>query len=129
MSRYTDLHAAQAERLLADPLAGAKTVTRYPLGVIADAVSVTAIVDLDDEDEVAARGNTFPLGEDRAEIVRTGKLEVAAAQATDDRDKWAIDGEVWHTLRIQGQDDGMQTVRIQLTIPIRTQRAEGRWTR
>ena len=94
-----------------------QTISRNPAGVTASAVSVSAIVDLDDEE--SAQG--MQIEDERGRrITRHGRLElstdvtVLVSEEGRNCDTFTIDGELWTALRVEGRDgiDGLQTVII-----------------
>ena len=92
----------------------AETVVRYPLGVQAHAVNVTAIVNRAAEigtNEVSGDGVVL---DDRygERVRRSYTLDLAASVAVDLRDTWLIGGEKWFTRRVIGRDQSTQTVLI-----------------
>ena len=85
----------------------ARSVTRYPLGVVPNAVPITVIWEPDD-DEKRNSGQHEERGRDN---IRMGWLRVAAAAAVVPADRWLIDSAVWETQGIQTVD-GMQYARL-----------------
>lgn len=104
-----------------------ESITRWPLGVEDDAETVTAIVDMADESQPGQLGGSRAVRDDDGEqIARTAMLDLAADQATDDRDRWVIAGQRWNTVREIGRDAGMKTVLIERLEKIRTAKRSNR---
>lgn len=102
-----------------------QTIIRWPQGNSATPANITANVDLDEETSAGQVGGGTRVRDEAGErICRTGKLDVAASQAIDDRDIFVISSERWQVVRILGRDDGGKTVLIERVEPIRT--AKGR---
>ncbi len=108
-----------------------ESITHEPLGVVANAATITAIVELDDE----ALGDASGDGVDRpaaTQITRLGKLEVSTAvtitvrENRENCDAFIINNERWRALRILGRDNvasgGLQTVLIERIDRISTRR-------
>jgi len=64
----------------------ASSVTRYPLGIIANAVTVTVLWTPTSANEDMKRGRTNE---------RSGTLQLADSVVVDSRDLWLIDSEMW----------------------------------
>lgn len=114
-SQFADLFADYAEPLLAEQLG--ESVTRYPLGVVANAATVDdVIVDRSDESE-SDDGRRDQKGQ---KIYRRLLLSVPVDVDVDDRDRWLVDGIIWHTLRDVGVAAGRREILCQRPIPIDT---------
>lgn len=104
-----------------------ESITRWPLGVEANAETVTAIVDCSDETQAGQlAGGRAVRDEDGEQIVRTAMLDVAADQDTDDRDRWVIDGQRWNTVRETGRDAGLKTILVERLEKLRTAKRSSR---
>lgn len=108
-----------------------ESITHEPLGVTGSAVTIAAIVELDDE----ALGDVSGDAVDRpaqTQITRLGKLEVSTAvtitvrENRENCDTFVINSERWRALRILGRDSvatgGLQTVLIERVERISTRR-------
>lgn len=104
-----------------------ESITRWPLGVKADAETVTAIVELHDETQPGQlTGGRAVRDENGEQVVRTGTLQLSDEQETDDRDRWVINSQRWNTVRELGRDAGMHTVLIERLEKIRTAKRSSR---
>lgn len=88
----------------------ADDVTRYPLGVIANAVTVTAVVDF----VRATTQNEFGLVD-----VVTGTMLIGSAVTVHRNDTWLIDGNLYVTTTITPSDmRGMKIVEVKATAAV-----------
>lgn len=113
MSRIGDIFDEICQPALAEHLG--ETVSRYPLGVVLNAVSVPGvIVDLSAEIGTNQESGDGVVLDDRfgERVRRSGMLEVPASVTVDERDTWLVRGEVWYTRRIMARDESIQTVLI-----------------
>jgi hypothetical protein len=116
MSLYDDLFAEMATPLLQEHLAESAEedepqVYHWPLGNEEDAVAVTAIVDLTEEDEEQPTKEIN--SKTGRKIVRRGRLEVPSSLELSDKDKWQVRGELWNAVRIGARHADLVTVEIQ----------------
>ena len=111
MSRFSDDFAAAAVPDLLYQLG--ESVTRYPLGIVADAVSVTAMFE-----EIEPALDT-QRGEDN---VRRGRLSMADSVEAHPNDTWTIGGVHWDARSVGQKQNGMITVEVQRTEALRTRR-------
>ena len=128
-STFHNTFAALAEPLLAQQFG--ETVTRHPLGDLApgQAASVEGVlVDRSAEDLGLMLGpSEAQMRNDEGAVqFRQWILNVPAAAAVDDRDKWTVDGQVWNTLRVLGQNCGRRDVLIQRPLPVSSRRTRVR---
>lgn len=100
MSRFSDDFAVASPDLLYEM---GESVTRYPLGVEANAVTVTGLFAERTANQLAGRGD---------DNSRSATLEVAASVATDPRDTWLINSEVWQTTSVNGASAAMKIVEL-----------------
>ena len=115
MSRFSDDFEAAAVPDLLYELGD--SVTRYPLGVVANAVSVTGVFSERSPNQAMTRGDDND---------RTATLEVAASVSTDPRDTWLISSEVWNTTSVSGASTGMKTIELRRNERQRTRPVGGR---
>ena len=114
------LIAADATDVFLDTSDFARSISRNPAGVTGSAVTLTAIVFLDDESGL--QGSVLDTEEGR-KLERWGRLEISEAttvlvtERPEGRDTWTIDGKIWNTVRVEARDgytlSGLQTVIIQ----------------
>jgi len=87
-----------------------ESVTQYPRGVLANAVALTAIVDLGSE------GQALPDDLHGSQRVRWLRLTMPAAVAVaiserpQERDQFLVRGLIWHAEAIPQENAGLQTV-------------------
>ena len=86
----------------------AETVTRYPLGVVANSEPVTAIFIESKPVRDTSRGE---------EVVRKGELHVKDSVTVDEKDQWLINSELWQTLAVGGVEGGMRILQLQRNDP------------
>lgn len=92
----------------------ARSITRYPLGVVANEDTLTAVFDQDEDNSAPSFSNEFG-----TRLIRQARLELAAtvtvtcAEAGRTRDTFLIDSLLWGAVRIVGRDSAMQTVLIE----------------
>lgn len=104
--------AADVSAVFLDTDEFASSVTHRPLGVSADDVAVTAIVELDFEDGSGLAGASGEPHEtqDGERDVRYAAIEISTSVSHDYRDQWVISSEVWHAVRVLSRDDDMQRI-------------------
>jgi len=87
-----------------------ESVTQYPRGVVANAVALTAIVDLGSE------GQALPddlHGSQRVRWLRLtmpASVSVAISERPQERDQFLVRGLIWHAEAIPQENAGLQTV-------------------
>jgi hypothetical protein len=103
----------------------AQEVTRYPLGLLADAeTGIVAIVDRDEEADAESLQAGGPQHDERgSQIRRHCVLEIPTAIVVDERDTWLVAGELWRTRRIGGRDDDLQSVHCFRLVAARTNKS------
>lgn len=117
MSRLSNHFAEVARPALLEHLG--ETVTHYPLGVVASAASVTALVDLAGDAQVDSDGE----GE---RLIRRGRLEISAAvtvtysERHNQRDSFLVRTQLWQAVGTGGTDGAIKTVLIERREPIAT---------
>lgn len=121
MTAFSDRFTAKARsQLFAEH---GETVTHYPRGNATEADSLTAMVNLLQEDRRDQQaGLQTDRNADGKRIVRHGTLTCAADVEVDDQSTWLVREEVWRTVRIKGRDASLQIVEIRRAIPIDTRR-------
>ena len=122
MSDFTDMLAADRDAVFLNTDEFAQTITRYPLGVVADAVSMVAIVILDKEpgtNQVDGDG-VVPETRHGDRIRNSGTIWADIAVEIDDRDTLLIDGELYGVRRNESHDPAMQEWTIVRTTKITT---------
>lgn len=92
----------------------ATSVTQYPLGVVANAVTLTAVFDQDDDNGQPGHDSMFG-----NRLMRQARLELAATvtvtcgETHRERDTFLIAGILWGAVRIIGRDSAMQTILVE----------------
>mgnify|MGYP000641446703 CR=1 FL=1 len=115
MSRFSDRFEASAWPFLLNDLG--ETVTRYPLGIQADAVSgITGIFNEDKPDHQSQDGER---------VARHGSIRVATSVTPDKRDAWNIRGEVWQATTVKAPLGGFVVVALERTDRILSHGNEG----
>lgn len=87
----------------------AETVTHWPLGVSANAASVTAVF-------IEGQGGSEDPRRDLSrgeEVVHRARLYVPSGTSTDERDIWVVNSVQWQTLAVGPTEGGMTTVQLQ----------------
>lgn len=103
MTSFDDQFAEFAAPYLSEHFG--QTVSRYPLGVVADSVSVADVwFHEKDATRDKSRGD---------EIVRTATLLVSDSVTLDSRDAWLINSEEWQVKAIGNTEGGRQRVTLQ----------------
>lgn len=125
MSDVDDLFAEIGSPALTEGMG--ETVTQYPLGVVANAVTLTGvIVDLSDQ-------GSPPIDDEHgSRRVRRGRLTLAATvnvtvdERSQQRDTFLVRGQIWQAIAIPSQTLALQTVLIERTEAASTKRTRMR---
>lgn len=116
-SQFHDLMAETGFPQLREQLG--ESVTRYASGT-GGGTTVTAIVsDINGGGEEIETTNGLMR-------VRVKALQVAASQTVTIDDHWAIGGERWKTIAVDGAHDGLRSVTVRRTDRARQEQAPGR---